>query len=67
MVPSRHWIKDKIPGVTKTWNTNKKTQNKQVKANEELNLAQILPVNYKPVDIIEVVNKQTHLTSEECG
>ncbi len=33
--------------------------------NEELRLAWILLAQYKPVDIAEVVQKQTHLTAEE--
>jgi len=58
MVPCGYWTKQKISSVAKTWNANKP-------ANEELHLAQILPANYKPVDIAEVVQKQTHLNVEE--
>jgi hypothetical protein len=65
IIPSGHWTKNKISSVAKTWITNKSTQKKQSEANEDLNLAQILPTDYKPVDIAEVMNKQTCLTWKE--
>jgi hypothetical protein len=63
MVPSGYWAKEEISSVSKTWNTN--IQKQQPKIEEELHLSQIIPANYKPVDITEVIQKQTHLTSDE--
>jgi hypothetical protein len=71
MVPSGHWMKEKIKSVAKTWNT-KRVLNREEnsnetgdESNEELCLATILPADYKPVEIASVVEKQTHLTAEE--
>jgi hypothetical protein len=58
-------MKHRISSVAKTWNVNKPAQEKQTDTNEELHLAPILPMNYKLVDIAEVVQKQTHLASME--
>ncbi len=57
MVPSGYWTKSKITNVAKTWNPNHKQ--------EELWLAKILPAEYKPADILEVIQKQMHLIPEE--
>jgi hypothetical protein len=57
MVPSGYWTKSKITNVAKMWNPNRKQ--------EELQLAKILPAEYKPVNILDVVQKQTHLLPEE--
>jgi hypothetical protein len=56
MVPSGYWTRSKIE--QKQWNVNHH-------ANEELQLAQILPADYKPADLPAVVQQQTHLTAEE--
>jgi hypothetical protein len=42
------------------WNANKREHDI-----EELQLAEILPANYKPFDINEVVQNQMHLSSDE--
>jgi hypothetical protein len=55
MVPSGYWTKNKITGLAKTWNAPCK----------ELWSTRILPVEYKPVDIAAVMQKQTHLNVEE--
>jgi len=60
MVPSGYWTQKKISAVAKTW-----TQRKQPKVEEELHLTQILPADYKSVNIAEIVKKQTHLDSDE--
>jgi hypothetical protein len=62
MVPCGYWTKTKISTVAKTWNSNKSTQ-KQVE--EELRLAKILPAEYKPKDITDIMQQQTHLTARE--
>jgi hypothetical protein len=60
MVPRNYWTEQKIRNIAKTWNVNKREHNV-----EELHLAEILPADYKPLDINEVVQKQTHLCSDE--
>jgi hypothetical protein len=57
MVPSRYWTKEKIKSVAKTWN-------KPIKeAVNKMHLTEILPAEYKPVNIVEVVEKQTQLSA----
>jgi len=59
MVPSGYWTKEKIKSITKTWN-------KPIKeAVNKMHLTKILPAEYKPVDNVEVVEKQTHLLAAE--
>jgi hypothetical protein len=60
MVPRNYWTEQKIRNIAKTWNVNKREHNV-----EELHLAEILPADYKPFNINEVVQKQTHLSSDE--
>jgi len=52
MVPRNYWTEQKIRNIAKTWNMSKKTTE-----TEELQLAEILPANYKPFDINNVVKK----------
>jgi hypothetical protein len=59
MVPSGYWTKNKITRLTKTWNGPCKETLKTESKNEKLHIAQLLPAEYKPVDIAEVVQKQT--------
>jgi hypothetical protein len=64
MVPYGFWTSQKIKNVATTWrNQNSKTA--ETKINEELHLAEIKPADYKPTNIEEVIQQQTHLTSEE--
>jgi hypothetical protein len=59
MVPSGYWMKEKITSVAITWN-------KPIEeANNEMPLTEILPAEYKPVNIEDVVKQQTHLSVEE--
>jgi hypothetical protein len=58
MVPSGYWTKNKITSTAKGWNAEKQQRN-------EMHVTQILPADYKPTDIIEVVQNQTHLTADE--
>ncbi len=64
MVPNGYWMKQMISNTAETWNA---PQNQYEKnwTKHELHLAKILPEDYKPVDISDVINKQTHLTSKE--
>jgi len=57
MVPSGFWMQDKINTSTKTWNT---------VITDEMHLTEILPANYKPTDVQNIADNQTHLTTEEC-
>jgi hypothetical protein len=50
------------PGMHLTKEQRRKIQRIE---NEELHSAKFLPAEYKPVDIIKVVHKQTHLTAGE--
>jgi hypothetical protein len=67
MVPCDFWTSQKIKNVATAWrNQNSKTA--ETKIDEELHLAEIKPADYKPTNIEEVVQQQTHhLTSEECN
>jgi hypothetical protein len=65
MVPSGYLAKGKITSLAKTWNVPHREMQKKALVKEELYLAKILPAEYKSVDIIEVVQKQTHLTVGE--
>jgi hypothetical protein len=66
MVPNGYWTKTKIASITKSWNTNQKSASSDNdKAAEEVRITQILPADYKPMDIIDVIEKQTHLTPTE--
>jgi len=59
MVPSGYWTKEKISTIAKSWN-------KQIsEPTNEVQITEILPAEYKPIDINKVVNKQTHLSPEE--
>jgi hypothetical protein len=60
MVPRNYWTEQKIRNIAKTWNVNKREHDV-----EELNLAEILPANYKPFNINKVVQKQKHLCLDE--
>jgi hypothetical protein len=59
MVPTGYWTKEKILTVAKSWN--KPTR----EPTNELIVTEILPAEYKPTDIDEVVNNQAHLFPEE--
>jgi hypothetical protein len=50
MVPSRCWTKSRIARTAKSWNSTKQHA-------KELHITQILPADYKPTDIMEVVKK----------
>jgi hypothetical protein len=65
MVPSGYWTSSQISSLAKTWNAPHKGTEKKNSENEELHSAKFLPAEYKPVDIIKVVHKQTHLTAGE--
>jgi hypothetical protein len=58
MVPSGYWTRNKIISTAKSWNAEKQKKNK-------INVTQILPADYKPTDIVEVVQSQTHLTTDK--
>jgi hypothetical protein len=63
MVPSGYWTKAKIATTAKTWNAPHKSKSIEEEGkSEELRSTEILPADYKPVEIMDVVNKQTHLT-----
>jgi hypothetical protein len=64
MVPNGCWMKQTISKTAETWNAPQNQYEKNWTKNE-LHLAKILPADYKPVDISDVINKQTHLTSKE--
>jgi hypothetical protein len=59
MVPSGYWTKEKIKSIAKTWNT------PITEAVSELHLTEILPAEYKPTDINDVITNQTHLSPAE--
>jgi hypothetical protein len=54
MVPSGYWTKGRILAIAKSWNEPEQTR-----------ITEILPANYQPADVIDVVKQQTHLTSTE--
>jgi hypothetical protein len=59
MVPSGYWTKEKIKSIANTWN-------KPIEATvNEMHLTEILPAEYKPVNIEDVIKEQTHLSVEE--
>ncbi len=49
----------------KTWNVNNRSIQNAAHENDESHLAQILPAEYKPMDITELIQKQSHLTPDE--
>jgi len=59
MVPSGHWTKIAIATAAKSWNPAKSLKHQQIR---EVRLTEILPAEYKPVNIEEIAQKQTHLT-----
>jgi hypothetical protein len=59
MVPSGYWTREKVKCVAKTWN--KSTD----EAVDEIYLTEILPAEYKPVNIEDVIREQIHLSVEE--
>jgi len=59
MVPSGYWTKEKIKSIAKTWNT------PITEAVSEVHLTEILPAEYKPTDINDVITNQTHLSPAE--
>jgi hypothetical protein len=63
MVPCGYWTKSKISTVAKTWNSKTAAPAKQTE--EELRLAKILPAKYKPINITDIVEQQTHLTADK--
>jgi hypothetical protein len=65
MVPCGYWTKKKIETTAKTWNAKHLETGTVQKATNELQVAEIKPAEYKPVNIDEVVEKQTHLTPTE--
>jgi hypothetical protein len=54
-----------MPNITKTWDAPHKAEQKDKSEKKDLCLAKILPAKYKPVDIIKVVNKQTHAQNHD--
>jgi hypothetical protein len=59
MVPSGYWTKEKIKSIAKTWNK------PVAEVVSEAYLTEILPAEYKPTNINEVINNQTHLSQAE--
>jgi hypothetical protein len=60
MVPSGHQTQDKITKVAKSWSK------QESELANEVQLTEILPAEYKPIDINNVADQQTHLSPEEC-
>jgi hypothetical protein len=56
MFPSGYWTQEKISAIAKSWSGPK----------QEINVTEILPANYKPIDINQVTDRQTHLSPDEC-
>jgi hypothetical protein len=68
MVPWGFWTNQKIENAVKTWNTkHHESKNSKTKTKEELQLVEIKPAEYRPTNIEEVVQQQTHLTPNECN
>jgi len=67
MVLSGHWTKERITSVAASWNTKKviRAKSKEINEEEKLYITEIKPAEYKPVNIVEVVSNQTHLTVDE--
>jgi hypothetical protein len=63
MVPFRYWMKKKIENTAKAWNAKwlVESQNMHATANE-LMVTEIKPLEYKQINMEEIVQKQTHLT-----
>jgi hypothetical protein len=59
MVPSGHRTQYKITKVAKSWNK------QESELANEVQLTEIPPAEYKPIDINTVANQQTHLSPEE--
>jgi hypothetical protein len=60
-----NWTKKTISNVAKTWYAPRKVEQKGKLEKEKLHLTEILPTIYKPVDIVKVVQKQTHFLPRE--
>lgn len=63
IVPNGHWTQSRITNIVNSWNDN--TKPKYRHDDNEMHITQILPADYKPTNITEVVNQQTHLTADE--
>lgn len=56
MVPSGYWTKEKITTTAKTWNS---------APSQEKHFTEILPADYQPVNITDMVEQQTRLSPQE--
>jgi len=61
MVPCRFWTKKKIKSTAQTWRQNGKSSAKA--KTKELQLVEIKPADYKPINIEDIMQNQTHLTT----
>jgi hypothetical protein len=60
------WTNQKIENAATTWRK-RESKNSKTKTKEEIPLVKIKPAEYRPTNIVEVVQQQTHLTSDECN
>jgi hypothetical protein len=68
MVPFRYWTKKKIENTAKTWNVKRlESQTMHATAANKLRVTEIKPTEYKPINIKEIVQKQTHLAPAKCN